>query len=216
MASGTSAKAASASESACPVPGAEVQMSNHASMSSSVPAAAAARLALRSPRASSEHGPATSTTLAEALGENTGSTSYHLRILADAGVIEEVPDQTNGRERWWRTFPTDLREPDYDSLSSDDRAALDEWRATQISGELDLLHRFIRDVRKHGAWAKSSRASGYYTQEDLDAFFNDYMALLNKHGHTAEDAPSGARLIQLRLFYLPDEPAEPAEPVTGE
>lgn len=159
-----------------------------------------------------EHGPATSTTLAEALGENTGSTSYHLRILADAGVIEEVPGQTNGRERWWRTFPTDLREPDYDSLSPDDRAALDEWRATQIPGELDLVNRFIRDVRKHGAWARSSRANGYYTTEDLDAFFNDYMALLRKHGHTAEDAPLGARLIQLRMFYLPDEPAQPEEP----
>jgi DNA-binding transcriptional ArsR family regulator len=159
-----------------------------------------------------EHGPATSTTLAEALGENTGSTSYHLRILADAGVIEEVPDQTNGRERWWRTFPTDLREPDYDSLSSDDRAALDEWRATQIPGELDLLHRFIRDVRKHGAWARSSRAAGYYTTEDLDALFGEYLALLSKYGHTAEEAPPGARPMQLRMFYLPEEPAEPPRP----
>jgi DNA-binding transcriptional ArsR family regulator len=162
-----------------------------------------------------EHGPATSTTIAEALAENTGTTSYHLRILADAGVIEEVPDQTNGRERWWRTVPTDLREPDYDSLSPADRAALDEWRATQIPGELDLFNRFIRDVRKHGAWAKSSRANGYYTPEGLDAFFADYMDLLNRHGHTAEDAPPGARLIQLRMFYLPDEPAEPEEPVGG-
>ena len=63
-----------------------------------------------------EHGPATSTTLAEALGENTGTTSYHLRVLADAGVIEEVPERANGRERWWRTFPVDhararLRQP---------------------------------------------------------------------------------------------------------
>ena len=50
-----------------------------------------------------EHGTASSTTLAEALGESTGTTSYHLRVLADAGVIEEVPGQTNGRERWWPT-----------------------------------------------------------------------------------------------------------------
>ena len=52
-------------------------------------------------------GPATSTTLAEALGENTGTTSYHLRVLADAGVIEEVPERARGRERWWRTGPVD-------------------------------------------------------------------------------------------------------------
>ena len=102
-----------------------------------------------------ERGPATSTTIAEALGENTGTTSYHLRVLADAGIIEEVPGRAGGRERWWRTFPVDLREPDYDSLSDDERAALDEWRAGQIPGELELVNRFIRDVRQHGRWARA-------------------------------------------------------------
>lgn len=159
-----------------------------------------------------EHGQDTSTTLAEALGESTGTTSYHLRVLADAGVIEEVPGRPNSRERWWRTFSVDMREPDYASLSAPERAALDEWRAGQIPGELALVNRFIRDVRKYDGWAKASRADGYYTAEDLDAFFDDYVALLNKHGHSAEDAPPGARLMQLRMFYLPDEPAGPQEP----
>jgi DNA-binding transcriptional ArsR family regulator len=155
----------------------------------------------------SQHGPATSTTLAESLGENTGTTSYHLRILADAGVIEEVPERARGRERWWRTFPTDLREPDYESLSTAERAALDEWRVGQIPGELALVNRFIRDVRKHGTWAKSSRADGYYTLADLEALHDDYVALLDKYGHTAQDAPPGARLMQLRMFYIPEESA---------
>jgi DNA-binding transcriptional ArsR family regulator len=159
-----------------------------------------------------EHGPATSTTIAEALGQNTGTTSYHLRVLADAGIIEEVPELATGRERWWRTFPVDLREPDYDSLSPDERAALDEWRAGQIPGELELVNRFIRDVRQHGRWAKASRASGYYTVEDLDALFEEYLALLNKYGHTGQDAPPGARPMQLRMFYLPDGPATGAAP----
>ena len=60
------------------------------------------------------------------MGENTGTTSYHLRVLADAGIIEEVAERAHGRERWWRTIPVDLREPDYDSLSPADRSALDE------------------------------------------------------------------------------------------
>ena len=37
------------------------------------------------------------------------------------------------------------------------------------------------------------------------------MALLNKYGHTAKDAPPGARPMQLRMFYIPDEPAERGE-----
>jgi DNA-binding transcriptional ArsR family regulator len=160
-----------------------------------------------------EHGPATSTTIAEALGENTGTTSYHPRVLADAGIIEEVPERAHGRERWWRTFPIDHREPDYDSLAAEDRAVLDEWRTQQIPGELALVDRFVREVRQHGRWAKASRASAYYTVEDLDALFDEYMALLSKYGHTAKDAPPGARPMLLRMFYIPDEPVEATEPV---
>jgi DNA-binding transcriptional ArsR family regulator len=156
-----------------------------------------------------EHEAANATTIAEALGENTGTTSYHLRVLADAGVIEEVAERAHGRERWWRTVPTDHREPDYDSLSPQDRAALDEWRAGQIPGEVALVNRFIAEVRRHGGWAKASRASGYYTREDLEAFLDDYSALLNTYGHSGNDAPPGARLMQLRMFYIPDEPADP-------
>ena len=44
--------------------------------------------------------------------------------------------------------------------------------------------------------------------EDLDAFFVEYSELLAKHGHGRHDAPPGARLMQLRMFYIPDEPAE--------
>jgi DNA-binding transcriptional ArsR family regulator len=157
-----------------------------------------------------QHGPATSTTIAQALGENTGTTSYHLRILADAGIIAEVPERSRGRERWWQTIPTDLREPDYDSLGPEERAALGEWRAGQVPAELELVHRFIREVRQHGGWAWASRADGYYTAQDLVALREDYHALLNKYGHTAQDAPPGARLMQVRMFYIPDEAAGPA------
>ena len=83
-------------------------------------------------------------------------------------------------------------------------------RAGQIAGELALLNRFVRDVRKHGGWAKASRASGYYTAEGLDAFFDEYSELLAKYGHGRHDAPPGARLMQLRMFYVPDEPAKPS------
>ena len=154
-----------------------------------------------------DHEAVTSTTIARALGQNTGTTSYHLRILADAGVIEEVPERAHGRERWWRIIPVDHREPDYDTLSPEDRAALDEWRSQQIPGELALVNRFIRDVRKHGRWAKSSRGRGYYTADDLEALFGEYQALLGKYGHTKEEAPPGARPVQLRMFYIPDEDA---------
>ncbi|GAA2983687.1 ArsR/SmtB family transcription factor [Actinokineospora diospyrosa] len=48
------------------------------------------------------HGPNTATGLAARLGESSGTTSWHLRQLADAGFIEEDTERGNRRERWWR------------------------------------------------------------------------------------------------------------------
>jgi DNA-binding transcriptional ArsR family regulator len=47
-------------------------------------------------------GPATASMLARRLGESSGSTSYHLRVLARAGAVVEDPDLGTHRERWWR------------------------------------------------------------------------------------------------------------------
>ncbi|MFD9596010.1 ArsR/SmtB family transcription factor [Kitasatospora sp. NPDC059973] len=50
-------------------------------------------------------GPATATRLAERLGENTGTVSWHLRHLAEHGFIEEDTGRGTKRERWWRRIP---------------------------------------------------------------------------------------------------------------
>jgi DNA-binding transcriptional ArsR family regulator len=49
----------------------------------------------------SQYGPQTASSLAERLGESSGSTSYHLRALAKHDLIREAADRGVGRERWW-------------------------------------------------------------------------------------------------------------------
>ncbi|MCR8670754.1 helix-turn-helix domain-containing protein [Agrococcus sp. HG114] len=46
-------------------------------------------------------GPQTSSSLAAALGESTGATSYHLRQLEAKGFIAEDAALGTARERWW-------------------------------------------------------------------------------------------------------------------
>jgi hypothetical protein len=46
-------------------------------------------------------GPSTATRLGQRLGESSGSTSYHLRQLANFGFVEEVAGEGTVRERWW-------------------------------------------------------------------------------------------------------------------
>ncbi|MET7277412.1 helix-turn-helix domain-containing protein [Kribbella sp. NPDC005582] len=48
------------------------------------------------------YGPQTATTLATRLGVNTGATSYHLRQLAEAGLVVEDDSRGNARDRWWK------------------------------------------------------------------------------------------------------------------
>lgn len=151
------------------------------------------------------HGPATSTTIAAALTSNTGTTSYHLRVLADAGVIEEDRTRRHGRERWWRTFPTDHREPDYPSLDDQARTALDAWRAQQAPGEIALLERFLREARQHERWAGMSRGAAYFTLDGLTMFMNEYVDLLNRHSTGRHDAPPDARPMLTRMYFLPAE-----------
>ena len=53
-------------------------------------------------------GPATASQLAEALGESSGATSYHLRQLARHGFIDEDDTRGSARERYWRVVPGGL------------------------------------------------------------------------------------------------------------
>ncbi len=80
------------------------------------------------------HGSATATELAAALETNTGATSYHLRQLAEVGLIEDSGEGT-GRRRVWRAVAAagapeasvGILDPE-DTDDPDDAAAAD-WLA---------------------------------------------------------------------------------------
>lgn len=58
-----------------------------------------------------KYGPQTATTLADKLGESSGSTSYHLRQLARHDFIQQVESTTGGREKWWERIPGPVTVP---------------------------------------------------------------------------------------------------------
>ncbi|MDT0215214.1 winged helix-turn-helix domain-containing protein [Rothia sp. ARF10] len=48
-------------------------------------------------------GPSTASALAARTGQAVGSASHHLKVLAEAGLVEEAPELAKDRrERWWR------------------------------------------------------------------------------------------------------------------
>jgi DNA-binding MarR family transcriptional regulator len=153
----------------------------------------------------SAHGPATSTTIGEVLGVNTGTSSYHLRQLEKHGFIEEIADRSTGRERWWRRAegPSDLRMPDRQALAAADRPALDEVLRLGHAEDMELLGRLLESYRHDPAWAMLSRGFAHMTKEGLAEFFEAYLRLLHEHRLRPEDAPAGARPVYIRLFTLP-------------
>ncbi|AUH41808.1 ArsR/SmtB family transcription factor [Streptomyces sp. CMB-StM0423] len=166
-------------------------------------------LRLRILRHLSVHGPATSTTLAGALDENTGTLSYHLRMLERGGLIEDIPERSAGRERWWRGVPgLDIRRPPMDDVTAGERAVIAELDRLRGAEDLELARRFAAGQGGEGeepeeGWLRGSRGLSHLTKEQLDAFHDDYLQLLAKYRHTPEDAAPGARPVHLRWFGIP-------------
>lgn len=100
-------------------------------------------------------GPATSAGLAARLGSNTGATSYHLRQLAEVGLIIDVPERGIGRERWWAAAHevTSWSEADFDE-DPDDRAAA-EWL---MGHHTRLTRRWVEDwLESRQSWSPDWR-----------------------------------------------------------
>ncbi|PWI16549.1 transcriptional regulator [Streptomyces sp. Act143] len=156
------------------------------------------------------HGPATSATLARALGLNTGATSYHLRELARYGFVEEADGPADGtagghRERWWRAVPGDLRFPPRSRQNPEMRLVMDELNHHAYAADLELFERLQRDA-DDGPWADAfpySRGTVRLTPDELGQFFEEYIALLNRYKRPASETPPGARTLLTRFLAFP-------------
>jgi DNA-binding transcriptional ArsR family regulator len=92
-------------------------------------------------------GPATASQLGRRLGESSGATSYHLRALHRAGMVEEA-EQRNARERWWQRTPERLMIPNSVPPDASD-AERAELKAAHAQIESILVD---RDENALGRW----------------------------------------------------------------
>jgi len=156
-----------------------------------------------------QHGEANSTSVAKAIGESTGTTSYHLRKLAEMNLIEEIPERSGGRERWWRMLPLDHRPAAPSDRTPEEQSALKGLRTQQFAADIELALTAEETFQGPEGWVQGQRWGGYMTKDEVHAFFDDYLELLRKYGHARDDAPEGARLMAFRFFALP-QPDEQA------
>jgi DNA-binding transcriptional ArsR family regulator len=86
-------------------------------------------------------GPSTASRLARRLGESSGATSYHLRVLERAEVVEEDASLGTARERWWKRRDRMLLMPtEYEDAEG--RAIAARMRAFMLNRDEEVARRF--------------------------------------------------------------------------
>ncbi|MGW2302254.1 winged helix-turn-helix domain-containing protein [Streptomyces sp. NPDC001809] len=163
-------------------------------------------------------GPFTATRAAELTGESVASCSYHLRILAKYGLVEEAPGG-RGREKPWQATARYTEWPEYsedpsvaqaaDALS----AAVTEQYFERVARAMEKRHLLPREWREAEQFGDSLL---HLTHEELAELGARIDALLRPYEARASDPslrPEGAKPVSvLRIAYLdPDVPGREKE-----
>ncbi len=159
-----------------------------------------------------EHGEANSTGVAKALGESTGTTSYHLRKLADLKLIAEIEERSTGRERWWKSLMTNIFTPPGLEMTEDEREAAVKLGTLRMTHDLNLVVKAYAGYDASAGWNQIYRAGLRMTQEQVAAFAEEYQALLHKYTSAPGEHPPDSRQMAVRLVMLPDDGGRPAPP----
>ncbi|MGN6197878.1 ArsR/SmtB family transcription factor [Humibacter sp.] len=145
-------------------------------------------------------GPATASQCARAIGDNPSNCSYHLRVLAGLGLVEDDPS-ADGRERRWRATIT--------GFSTDPHTAgSEELFAASVQADYQAARQYLRErARLDEAWRDTDAHAHYglrVTPEELadiarriDEVVRPYIAAIRA------DAPAEAETVNLSLMALP-------------
>jgi DNA-binding transcriptional ArsR family regulator len=156
------------------------------------------------------NGPATASQLGRAVGESSGSTSYHLRQLADYGFVEEVEDLGSARERWWRARH---RMTTWQRLDLESQEGGPEVQDEMTRLQIDLHGRVLSTWREQQdrlgpAWSGAGSMNDYALQltpdqaraltEELDAVVTRWM-----DAHPRDAAADGTELVFVLTDIVP-------------
>ncbi|WP_436527354.1 ArsR/SmtB family transcription factor [Actinoplanes sp. HUAS TT8] len=127
-------------------------------------------------------GPSMPSALARATGQAVANVSHHLRVLAEAGLIEEAPELArNRKEHWWR-----MADPRIEWNPADfSPEAADAADAIGLQRQLDLIHSWIGSpASRTEPWGTSSFATDAWLRlspEELAELGDEINALLTKY-----------------------------------
>jgi DNA-binding transcriptional ArsR family regulator len=157
---------------------------------------------------------ATASQLADQVDEAVSLVSYHLRKLAEHGLIEEAePQSADGRERWWQPASEGVSIRDKDFRDAPERAAA-HLSATRLFHEqrADMYRRYLDERPTWGPeWnsaAPDNEALLRLTPAELTELGKELLALARKYdekGRAAEAAgdTEGRENVALHVYGFP-------------
>ncbi|MCX4646033.1 MULTISPECIES: transcriptional regulator [unclassified Streptomyces] len=157
---------------------------------------------------------ATASQLAERVDGAVSLVSYHLRKLADAGLIEEAPGaQRDGRERWWQPASDGVSIHEADFGDAPEKAAAHRAATRLFYEQRSELYRRYLDERS--TWAPEWRAASSdsealmpLTAAELTELTGELLAVIRKYdeqGRAAQAAgdTEGRESVALHMYGFP-------------
>ena len=165
-------------------------------------------------------GPSTATALAPHVGATPSVTSWHLRHLAEHGLVRDAQVDSDGRQRWWEAVAHGFRFSAADEASLEAAGVLSRVMMQQAAG---LPERWGREVepRLEVEWRRSAGVSNTTIEvtadelAEVEAGIEQLLApyVLRKstgaHGHATTP---GARRVRMLRYVLPEAAAAPGAP----
>ncbi|MFE7174040.1 ArsR/SmtB family transcription factor [Streptomyces sp. NPDC057616] len=137
---------------------------------------------------------ATASQLADQVDEAVSLVSYHLRKLAEHGLIEEAQARSeDGRERWWQPATEGISIRDEDFRDAPEKAAA-HTAASRLFFEqrADMFRRYL-DERAHwsDAWTTASESAEWLlrlTPDELAALAREMYAVVRRYEERGREA----------------------------
>ncbi|MFI7604753.1 helix-turn-helix domain-containing protein [Micromonospora sp. NPDC049366] len=151
---------------------------------------------------------ATATECAEIVGQSPSATSYHLRELAKAGLVEPAPSRGDARERVWRSVAASWTVDAGRTTEPESRAAesalIEAWLAREVERSREWLRRAPDEPAEWYAAAQLADRQLLLTAEELTELNEAVSRLLEPYGKRQRtDPPAGARTVSVHYKALP-------------
>lgn len=153
-------------------------------------------------------GPATATECAEVVGLTPSATSYHLRALAKAGLIEEAPGRGDGRERFWRSTVGSYRVEGGPDEDPELAAAKSELLNSFVTWEESQVRRYVARMNDEPKnWQDAAIFNTtvlQLTAEELGRLSDAVLDLLRPYKkRSREKPPAGSRTVSALFRVFP-------------